>query len=178
LKEAVQSVELKGIPDDVKELGKAKEEANKYSGGLKDLKESGIRDIKTEKLEEETMKMGEVKEVKAQSEKFNELQAKEAALLQQYSDKKLIQEELKRKTAYVANDQLSKFMPTIKTNQADFTKAKKPYSNSNAIADSVKRQRPVNAMSGKPLMTRIIPGLHKWISSTEEYLQNEIEGRD
>ena len=77
-----------------------------------------------------------MKELDEQTQKLRAAQAKQAELLQRYQDKKFIQEEMKRKTANVVNDQLTKFSPAIKDAQSDMTKTKKVYESSTLVPDT------------------------------------------
>lgn len=149
---------VQGITDKIDEVAGLKEEAGQYGEQVKELKEKGIEDINTESLEQEATRLAEVKELDEQTQKLRAAQAKHAALLQRYQDKKFIQEEMKRKTANVVNGQLTKFSPAIKNAQSDMTKTKKVYESSTLLPDSAKRKKRINTMAGKPLKKRIVPG--------------------
>lgn len=154
------SEKLQDITDKIEEASGLKEEAGKYQEQLAELKETRIEDINTEELENKARQLHEVKELDAQTQKLREMEAKHAAMLQRYQDKKFIQEELKRKSANVVNDQLTKFSPAIKNAQSDISKTKKVYENSKLLPpDSVKRKKRINTMAGKPFKKRIVPGV-------------------
>jgi len=159
VKDLPKTAELEKITSKTEEVNKLTEEAGQYKDQVKEIKETGIEDLNTESLEEEVSKMSGVKELDAQTKKAKELAGSQTAMLQRYSDKKLIQAELKRKSANVVNDQMKDFMPSIKAKQADMVKAKKLSGNVVQTADSVKKIKRENAMKGKPFRNRIVPGV-------------------
>ena len=156
LKKIQGSEKVQEVTDQVDEVSVLKDEAVQYKEQLKDTK---IEDVNAERIEQEAIRIEEVKEIDAQTQKLKVLEAQQAALLQRYSDKKLIQAEMRRKTANVVNNQLTKFYPAIKDAQSNMTKTKKVYESSNVMPDSVKRKKRINTMAGKPFQKRIVPGL-------------------
>ena len=158
LEKIPSSEKVQGIAQKMDEVSGLKDEAGQYGEQIKEVKEKGIEDINTESLEHEATRLAEVKEFDEQTQKLRAAQAKQAELLQRYQDKKFIQEEMKRKTANVVNDQLTKFSPAIKDAQSDMTKTKKVYESSSLVPDSAKRKKRINTMAGKPLKRRIVPG--------------------
>lgn len=158
VKEAVQTSPLNNVAE-VSEAIVVHDQVDGYKEELKEIKEGGIRNANTERLEQEAMKVSEMKEISAQSQKFKDLNAKELALLQKYNDKKLLQQEVVRKAASIASEQVSQFVPALKLYQAEIANARKIFKKSKGVADSVKRQKPMNSLAGKSFKYRMAPGI-------------------
>lgn len=159
------------IPDvnAVKKLGdvqKATGELNKVDGKLAEADKveaelNNIKQGKTEGVEKEAEnRLTNVQEVQALSSEKAKALAKQAeydALIKKYRDKKLMQEEIVRKSKNVVNDKLNKFSPAVKEAQEQLSKAKRLRPKVTSVKDMLKNHP--NAMKGKPFRERILPGI-------------------
>ncbi len=151
------------------DIGKVKEKtatvteklngAEQYQGEIKKIQEQGLPSSESlaKEAEDKVENLEEVKSIKQGTGKVSGKQAEYDAMMQRYRDKKLIQEELKRKITNVANDEVNKFSPAIKEAQAALLKGKKIQKESTSIKEILKRE--YNSMAGKPLVQRLVPGV-------------------
>lgn len=81
----------------------------------------------------------------------------QAALLQRYQDKRIMKEEMLRKSKNVMNDKINTFTPEMKARQKDLAKVKKL----NASVPSVKnmKHKRTDPLKERPLYERIVPGI-------------------
>lgn len=130
-------------------------EAQGYEEELQEIKANGIQDAEKlpDVIENKAENLDEMKALNAGKQKATEYQD----IIQQYKNKKLLQEEIKRKATQVVNDKFNKLSPTVKNAQKQIAKAKKL----NPAIQSFKaiiKKRP-NEMKGKPFRQRFVPGI-------------------
>jgi hypothetical protein len=141
------------------------------------LKKIDREDLKTEAqdgLEENVKRLEEVTEVSnasgqvdAAKEKLTQQPEEYNAIIERYKDKKKLQEEIIKKSRNVANDKFNKLAPAVKDAEAKISKSRKLKSTILSLKNSdLKRE---NAMKGKPLSERIVPGI-----TMQTYPQNLI----
>jgi hypothetical protein len=99
----------------------------------------------------------EVKAVKEGTGKLTSKQAEYEAMMQRYRDKKLVEEEIKRKIKNVANDKVSQLTPAVQDAQKSLLKGKKIQQETSSLKSLLFRKG--NAMAGKPLGERLVPGV-------------------
>jgi hypothetical protein len=126
------------------EVQKIQEQAGK-------VKEAKFEEMDTELVEDKVTELAGVEEVDAQTQKMKALQAQQEALLQRYKDKKLLQDEIVRKSGNVKNDIINKNAQAFKDAQAQIAKTRKLNSSVNSVK-AMKKQR-VNQMKGLNFQT-------------------------
>jgi hypothetical protein len=145
--------------DDVKaKFGKVEstlDEAKKYEKEIVNIKENGLKDAEQlpKEIEKRVGQLDEVKALNAENQKLLQYQD----VVSKYKDKKLLQQEMLRKSKVLANEKLNKFAPVVQQAQATIGKAKKI----NPLVQSFKditKKRP-NEIKGKPFRQRFSPGI-------------------
>jgi len=99
----------------------------------------------------------EVKAVKDGTGKLTSKQAEYEAMMQRYRDKKFVEEEINRKIKNVANDKVSQLTPAVQDAQKSLLKGKKIQRETSSSKSLLLRKG--NAMAGKPLQERLVPGV-------------------
>lgn len=107
----------------------------------------------------------------AEQTKILDQQAKYEAMLQKYRDKKLIQEEVKRKATSIANDELAKHTANIQAGQKQLNKAKKGLSGIKSVKDIFRKRS--TELDGKKFYQRIVPGL-TWQIYSRDYVSVDL----
>jgi hypothetical protein len=157
------------VPEGFDQLKKASQEMDKVDGALAkaeeyetdliNLKDGNGDDVKNlpDQAEKKVLEVDEVKFLDENAKKLASQKAKHEALLQRYQDKKLLQEEIKRKKENVANDLLNKNSAAFKEAQANIAKAQKL----NPVVQSFKDMpaKRTNEIKDKPFYERLIPGI-------------------
>jgi hypothetical protein len=148
-----QTENLGNLSKEVTQIEGKLGEAQQYEDELGDIRENGLRN--TEKLPQELEKnIGKMDEMKALNAGTGKM-AEYENLIQRYRDKKLLQQEIMRKSKLVANEKLTTFSPDIKNAQETLAKTSK-LSHVRKFRDIFKGVE--NEMSGKPFKVRFVPG--------------------
>lgn len=150
--------ELKQKYDPSAELGQVDAklaEVEKIETGVQQLKAGNTQELE-EQVEAQVTQLEPIQGVSQEITKLTSEQAKYASAIKKYRDKKLLVEEIKRKSQNVVNDKLNQYSPAFKDAQADMSKLKKKYTDVKSIQDLPKRKP--NVMRGKPFKERFIPG--------------------
>ncbi len=151
--------QLKKVSQEIDKVDGALAKAEEYETDLINLKDGKIDEVKDlpEQVEKKVLEVDEVKFLDENAKKLASQKAKHEALLQRYQDKKLLQEEIKRKRENVANDLLNKNSAVFKEAQANIAKAQKL----NPVVQSFKDMpvKRTNEIKDKPFYERLIPGI-------------------
>jgi hypothetical protein len=144
-----------GISAEVAKVDKKIEGVGEYAKELDNISKNGIEDAEKlpKEIENQVGKIDEVHVLNKEAKKITEYQN----VVQRYRDKKLLQEEILRKSKMVANDKLNSMTPQLKEVQQQIGKAKRL----NPAVESFKeitKKRP-NEMKGKPFRDRFLPGI-------------------
>ena len=149
-----ESDKIQNISGEINKIDGKLAEAQKYEEEIKNIKENGIGNA--EKLPEEIEKqVGNIEEIKALNSEAQKV-AEYQDMIECYKDKKLMQEEIKRKAKMVATEKLNDLSPAFKEAQQTIAKVKRINPAVESIKDIV-RKRP-NEMKGKPFRQRFVPG--------------------
>lgn len=146
---------LNEVSDAMNKIDGKLDEAAQYEGELKNIKENGLADSEKlpQELEAHVADVSGVEELSAASKKL----AEQEAMIQRYKDKKLLQQEILRKSRNVVNDKLNKFSPAFKDAEARIARARKIKPTIGKMQEE--RKIRVNTMSGKPFRQRLVPGM-------------------
>lgn len=125
------------------------------------------KDKLAQQAEKHVENLTKVKEVKEGTGKLTSKQAEYEAMMQRYRDKKLVEEEIKRKIKNVANDKVSQLTPAIQDAQKSLLKGKKIQQETSTLKAMLFRKS--NAMAGKPLRERLVPGVMLQLYSKSIY---------
>jgi hypothetical protein len=131
-----------------------------YREQVKQVKTEGLEseeDISS-KAEEKATSLDGVQDVKKGALMISDKQNEYAATMQRYRDKKVMQAELKRKLTNVANDRMNELSPKVKKAEGLLMNGKKITDKSTLLSKAVKKQ--ANAMAGKPVGKRLVPGIN------------------
>ncbi len=131
-------------------------ELEKYESELRKVKEGDLTDLE-KRSESELMKIDAMKGLTGEAQKAAELQAQHQAMIQKYRDKKLLQEEIKRKLQNVATEKVNHLSPQFKEAQQNIATAKKKYEEVASLKSDLPKRR-TNSMRGKPFYQRLLPG--------------------
>jgi hypothetical protein len=161
------------IANQTKDIDKNLAVAEEYEKELQKIREGNLSEL--EKLSGEAEKqIGQLDQVKGLSDEINKATAQQAqyqAMIQNYQDKKLLQEEMMRKVANVANDQLTKYAADVQQAQSKLSKAKRGFGQIKSVKDIFKVKS--DELVGKRFYERIVPGLTTQVY-TKEYTQMDI----
>lgn len=119
---------------------------------IEDLQNMGM-----EQIEAYAENSKPVQELSEELKRANALKAEQEALLQRYQDKKLLMEDIKRKSANVANEVINPLSDEFKQAQEAVSKARKLNPAVQSFKEIV-RKRP-NEMKNKPFYERLVPGI-------------------
>ncbi|SKC85188.1 hypothetical protein [Ohtaekwangia koreensis] len=130
-----------------------------YKHKIAETKVDSITD--RDKLAQQTEKSAErLTKVKALTEGTNKLTSKQAeyeAMMQHHSDKKLVEEDIRRKIRNVANDKVNQLTPAIDEAQNALLKGKKILKDSASLKVLKRTMR--DAMASEPVAKRIVTGV-------------------
>jgi len=143
-------------------LGSNLNEVEKYGKELQGLKnlDSATIENASKKAEEKIMKLDQLEGVQEQTQVFTKQQAEHKALIQKYNDKKLLQEEMRRKAKSMVNDKFTHNTPEIKKAMNELTKHKK------SVKEILDKKN--NTMADKPVTQRLVPGITlQWYKKPE-----------
>lgn len=134
---------------------------------VKNLSEGKLSELKQlpQELEKQILNQADAQVLTKDMAKAKALQEQYQAMLQRYSDKKRIQQELQTRSKSMANDVINQNLPIVKQSQASMAKAKRVYGNFQSLKDLPKK-RP-NEMKSKPLSVRLVPSLQFQIYQTD-----------
>jgi hypothetical protein len=136
------------VPTDANELSKqAEDKAGEFTG---------IKSLDADKTK-----------LTAEQTKILDQQAKYNAMLQKYRDKKLIQDEVKRKATSIANDELAKHAKEIQAGQKQLSKSKKGLAGIKSVKDIFRKRS--TELEGKKFYQRINPGI-TWQIYNHDYV--------
>jgi hypothetical protein len=146
------------------------DEADKYKEEVGKIKEFRLSD--TEKLpasiEEQATNLDQAKSVSEELQKASAKQLEYESVMQRYRDKKLIQEEMKRKAKNVANEKMVEFAPAMQKAQDQLAKAKKV----NPFRQKIKNivRSPHHAMKEKTFYERMVPGITFQVYNNDQFM--------
>lgn len=134
-------------------------EAEKYGDELQGIKkmDSASVDNMGKKIEDKVTSLDEVKGIEEQKQVLTEQQLEYKAMMQRYQDKKLLKDEIARKSRNVVNGKIDKLTPSFKEAQEKIDKAKKL--NPNVEQYKGQKIKRANEMSAAPLRERLVPGI-------------------
>lgn len=163
----------------ISELGKVEEISDKLKDVDKNLAaaeeyEKELQKIKEGDLTEVEKRLGDVKQVKGLSTEINKVTAQQAqyeAMIKKYQDKKLLQEEMMRKVANVANDKLAEHAAKVQQAQSKLSKAKKGVGQIKSVKDIFKVKS--DELVGKKFYERLVPGLTTQVYN-KDYFQMDV----
>jgi hypothetical protein len=151
-----KSDELNKITDKTSELG---DKTSEYQNELGEIKEKAkVPDSESieGRVEKEAQNIDQLKETNSELLKASQEQAKYDAMVQQYRDKKLIQEEMIRKSKNIANDKLKEFAPEMEKAKEQLAKARKP-TFKKSVTQFFKKQE--NVMKERKFYERLVPAI-------------------
>jgi hypothetical protein len=125
------------------------------------------KDKLAQQAEKHVENLTEIKDVKEGTGKLTSKQAEYEAMMQRYRDKKLVEEEIKRKIKNVANDKVSQLTPAVQDAQKSLLKGKKIQQETSTLKAMLFSKS--NAMAGKPLRERLVPGVMLQLYSKSIY---------
>jgi len=156
---------VKNIQGEIGQVDSKLAEAEQYGKELQGLKKMDSASVESavKKAEDKLAEMDELKgleEAKKLEEKkltLTKQQLEYNTMLQRYQDKKLLKDEIARKSRNVVNGKINKLTPAFKEAQEKIAKAKKINSNVEKFDDGkLKRE---NEMADKPFKERLVPGI-------------------
>lgn len=154
------------VPEDINNLQEqagtvtsSLQEVKQYQEEIGKIKKEDLTDTETlsKKAEQQAENLDQVKGVKENVGRVSAKQTEYQSMIQRYRDKKMVQEELKRKIANVANEKISQSTPAINEAQGLLLKGKKIRNESVTFKELMKGKN--NAMSSKPFIKRLVPGI-------------------
>jgi len=161
---------VKDVSGEIKTLDGKLAGAEKYEGEAQKLKNMDANQIQKE-TESQLKNVSQVKELGGEITKAQKIQAQQEALLQKYRDQKLLEQEIKRKAANVANDFMGQHATEVKNAQAQLTKSKKGLHSIKNFNDLFKRRS--DELVGKKFYQRLLPGI-----TTQVYQNNKTVSID
>jgi len=167
----IQQVEsIKNTTNTLSEGDSKLKELGRYENDIKGLKQMDSASVNnlSSKVEDRVADIDEVKAVSEQKNLLTKQQLEYHAMMQRYQDKKLLKDEIARKTRNVVNGKVDKFAPTFKEAQANIAKAKKLNSNVEQYKDGkIKRE---NEMKDKPFYERVVLGVTLQVYNKEVFI--------
>jgi hypothetical protein len=148
--------ELNKITDKATGLG---DKAGEYQDELVKIKEKAkVPDSESIEgsVEKQAQNIDQLKEANGELLKVSQEQAKYDAMVQQYRDKKLIQEEMIRKSKNIANDKLKEFAPQMEKAKEQLAKARKP-TLKKSVTQFFKKHE--NQMKERKFYERLVPAI-------------------
>lgn len=130
-----------------------------YKKNLDSLTVRDAGNIAAEELEDNAGKIGAVGDIDANVKKARAAMAtpQQAALIQRYQDKKILREEMLRKSKNVVNDKITAATPQVTEQQKNFAKARRLNSSVPSVRNmSAKRK---DELRERPFYERIVPGI-------------------
>ncbi|HEY8934855.1 MAG TPA: hypothetical protein VIM65_06520 [Cyclobacteriaceae bacterium] len=161
---------VENVSGELKSLDGKLAGAEKYEGEAQKLKNMDANQIQKE-TESQLKNVSQVKELGGEITKAQKIQAQQEALLQKYRDQKLLEQEIKRKAANVANDFMGQHATEVKNAQAQLTKSKKGLHSIKNFNDLFKRRS--DELVGKKFYQRLLPGI-----TTQVYQNNKTVSID
>ncbi len=157
------------IGSQIKDIDQNLAVAEEYEKELQKIKEGDLTEL--EKIPGEAEKqIGKLDQVKGLSDEINKATAQQAqyeAMLKNYQDKKLLQEEMMRKVANVANDELAKHAAKVQQAQNKLSKAKRGAGQIKSVKDIFKVKS--DELVGKKFYERLVPGLTTQVNNKEYF---------
>lgn len=155
LQELKAADKLKDVSGKVDKLDDKLAKVETLEDDAKKIAEGKVDQVKQlpQEVENRFAKLDEGKELSAKAKQIQEYEDR----LKKYQDKKLIQQELKAKALTIANEEKMKNAALVKKAQDGYAKAKRVHGSFQSTKDL--KRLPPNAMKGKPLRARIVPGL-------------------
>ncbi len=161
------------IGGQIKDIDQNLAVAEEYEKELQKIKEGDLTEM--EKIPGEAEKqIGQLDQVKGLSDEINKASAQQAqyeAMIKKYQDKKLLQEEMMRKVANVANDELAKHAAQVQQAQNKLSKAKRGVGQIKSVKDIFKVKS--DELVGKKFYERLVPGLTTQVYN-KDYFQMDI----
>src|SRR5690606_7700636 len=157
--------EVNKISSELDDADRQLAELEKYDSDLRKAKEADLAGLE-KRSEEELMKIDEVNGVAGEVQEVTAEQARYQAMVQKYSDKKLLQAEIRRKAQNVVTDKLNHLTPTVKEAQEKIAVARKKYDEVVSMKELPKRRS--NDMRGKRFYQRLQPGVTLQVYNSDE----------
>lgn len=161
---------VKDLTGELKTLEGKLAGAEKYEGEAQKLKSMDAAQVEKQ-AEGQLKNVSQVKGLGSEITKAQQIQAQQEALLQKYRDQKLLEQEIKRKAANVANDFMGEHATEVKNAQAQLTKSKKGLHSIKNFNDLFKRRS--DELVGKKFYQRLLPGI-----TTQVYQNNKTVSID
>lgn len=121
------------------------------------LSMESLQNMGMEEIEAYAENSKPVQELSEELKRANAIKAEQEAMLQRYQDKKFLMEDIKRKSANVANDVINPLSEEFKQAQQATAKARRLNPAVQSFKEIV-RKRP-NEMKNKPFYERLVPGI-------------------
>lgn len=150
LKKMPGNERIEVLTDNLEGIEQVKSEISK-------IKDPNIQDVDTKMLETKVAELAGVDKLETEAQQLKALQAQHEAMLQRYKDKKLLQDEITRKSSNVKNSVINKSSEVLKQVHEQTSKARKLNSAVQSVKDMPKRR--TNEMKGKPFFYRLQPGV-------------------
>jgi hypothetical protein len=150
-----ESNKINGVKGEMGKVDSNLAEAGKHQEELQGLKKMDSASIKSagNKAEEKIKDLDQVKGIEEQTQVLTKQQAEYKIMIERYKDKKLVQQELTRKSKDIVNDKLNHNTPEVKKAISAFNKK----SEAKSIKEILSKKN--NSMAGKPTGQRLIPGI-------------------
>ena len=142
-------------------------ELEKYEEELRKAKEADLAGLE-KRTEQELMKIDEAGGVAGEIQKAAAEQARYEAMARKYSDKKILEEEIRRKAKNVVTDEINHLSPAFKEAQEKIAANKKKYDEVLTMKDLPKRRS--NDMRNKTFYQRLLPGVTLQVYGSDKIL--------
>jgi hypothetical protein len=159
--------EVQKATDGLDDVDRQLAELEKYENELRKAKEADLQNLE-KRSEAELMKIDEVGGVAGEAQKAAAEQAKYQAMVQKYSDKKLLEAEIQRKAKNVVTDKLNHLTPAFQEAQEKIAVTRKKYDEVASMKDLPKRRS--NDMRGKAFYQRLLPGATLQVYNSDEII--------
>jgi hypothetical protein len=147
--------EVKGVQDKLGQANELTDKAQAYGGEVKSIASGDLGEVKElpKALEEKVSNLDELKELEKQTGGLSEYKD----MIGKGNDPEALKEMAKEQAVTLAKDHFAGRQEALQAAMSKMSKLKSKYDNVSNLKDLPKR-RP-NAMKGKPLIERIIPGM-------------------